>query len=89
MKYAIPDDFQRSSKFSDDRAYRYELSRRWDSRPVVLFVMLNPSVADDEVDDATQLRCRRFAQNWGLGGYYAANLFAYVSTDPGRAFQCG
>src|SRR5579863_7691987 len=49
--------------------------------------MLNPSVADDSQDDATQTRCRKFAQNLGYGGYSVGNLFAYVSTDPKELFK--
>ena len=37
----------RGATFSADRRYRYRLWRRWDgARPVVAFVMLNPSTAD-------------------------------------------
>lgn len=69
--------------FSDDMIYRYRLWRIWDpSRPIVLFVMLNPSKADGRVDDATIRRCRSFAFAWGFGGFVVVNLYALVSTDP-------
>jgi len=69
--------------FSDDMRYRYRLWRIWDpSRPIVLFVMLNPSKADGRVDDATIRRCRGFASSWGFGGFVVVNMFALVSTDP-------
>lgn len=48
----------------------------------VLFVMLNPSIADEVHDDPTQRRCRGYAEKWGYGGYMVGNLFSYVSTDP-------
>jgi hypothetical protein len=69
--------------FTRNRKYRYALWRVWNpDRGRVLFVMLNPSIADEVVDDPTQGRCRRFARDWGFGGYMAANIFAYISTDP-------
>lgn len=68
--------------FSEDRQYRYQLWRTWAEGPRVLFVMLNPSIADETADDPTQRRCRAFAQRWGFGGYYVGNLYALVSTDP-------
>ena len=79
----IPETFERGSKFSDDGKYRYMLYRRWsEATPMVFFICLNPSIADDKVDDPTQLRMRHFAQGWGYGGYFVGNLFALVSTDP-------
>ena len=47
---------------SDDRVYRYMLERTWDCRKErVLFVMLNPSTADEKEDDPTITRCLGFA----------------------------
>lgn len=71
-----------SAIFSEDRVYRYALERRWGSGPFVLFVMLNPSTADEHVDDPTIRRCVGFARGWGYGGLLVANLFAYRATDP-------
>ena len=69
--------------FSSDRRYRYVLWRVWNvNKPKIAFIMLNPSIADEVRDDPTQRRCRRFAKDWGFGGYTVGNLFAYVSTDP-------
>lgn len=63
--------------------YRYQLLREWDTQmPKVLFIMLNPSTADAENDDATIRRCIDFAKRWGFGGLFVGNLWAYRATDP-------
>lgn len=79
--------------FSDDRKYRYSLwrdlggdsaqRRPWtESLKQVCFVMLNPSVADADVNDRTVTRCIGYAKSWGYGRLVVVNLFAFVSTDP-------
>jgi hypothetical protein len=74
---------KRSAHFSPCRKYRYVLRRVWDlHKPIVMFVGLNPSTADEYADDATIRRCIGFAQTWGYGSLVMANLFAYRSTDP-------
>ncbi len=68
---------------SEDRKYRYLLRRMWDpDGPVVGFICLNPSTADETEDDPTVRRLIRFAQSWGFGGFWLGNLFAYRATDP-------
>lgn len=68
--------------FSPCRTYRYSLTRRWGTRPHVLFIGLNPSTADETQDDPTIRRCIGFAERWGYGGLVMANLFAFRATDP-------
>ena len=69
--------------FSEDRRYRYLLRRRLsESRKRVLFIMLNPSRADEERNDPTIRRCIGFARSWGFGLLDVVNLFALASTDP-------
>ena len=61
--------------------YRYSLLRRWDAtRPKVCFVMLNPSTADSNQDDATIRRCINFAKAWDFGALEVVNLFSYRAT---------
>ena len=61
---------------SDCKKYRYSLSRTWDeSKPLIGFIGLNPSTADDVIDDPTITRCINFAKSWGGGGLYMGNLF--------------
>lgn len=63
--------------------YRYALDRIWDdTKPKIMFLMLNPSTADDSNDDPTIRRCIGFAKSWGYGGLHVGNLFAYRSTEP-------
>jgi hypothetical protein len=77
-----------SAKFSSCRRYRYSLSRAWNlDLPTIVFVGLNPSTADEHVDDATVRRCLGFARNWNYGGLVLVNLFAYRSTDPSALRQ--
>ena len=68
--------------------YRYSLVREWNkNKGKVLFIMLNPSTADDEEDDKTIIRCINFAKDWGYGGLMVGNLFAYRTTYPKELFK--
>jgi hypothetical protein len=72
-----------SATFSPDRAYRYALTRQWDSTvPPAVFVMLNPSTADAASTDPTVTRCAGFARRENYGGLVIVNLFALRATDP-------
>ena len=73
---------------STDRVYRYTLERTWASeKEQVLFIMLNPSTADEKTNDQTITRCIDFATRWGHGGIVVANLFAFRSPKPRDLFQ--
>ena len=79
---------QRQAILDDAREYRYSLERTWHpDNGQVLFVMLNPSTADANVEDATIRRCMTFAARWGYGGLVVGNLFAFRSTDPKGLFH--
>lgn len=76
--------------FSQDRKYRYCLWRIWDkSKARVLFIGLNPSTANEAQDDPTIRRVKRFANDWGFGGVYMMNLFAFVTPYPEELKKCG
>ena len=71
-----------AAKISKCGQYRYWLSRTWSSGPPLVFVMLNPSTADAQVDDPTIRRCKGFARREGAGGVFVVNLYAYRATNP-------
>jgi hypothetical protein len=74
--------------FSEDRAYRYRLTRTWGSSGThVTWIMLNPSTASAMEDDPTIRRCTGFTKAWGFDGLIVVNLFAFRATDP-RELAC-
>jgi hypothetical protein len=69
--------------FSPDRKYRFRLTRIWnESCPLLMWIMLNPSTADESRDDPTIRRCIGFSINNGFGGLLVHNLFSFRSSDP-------
>ena len=77
-----------SAIFSPDRRYRYRLDAALSGvGGVCMFVMLNPSTADETRSDPTVTRCKRFAARWGYGALRVCNLFALRSTDPAALME--
>lgn len=73
----------KGATFSPCRIYRYKLWRIWDAATrYVLFLMLNPSTADETLNDPTVDRCEHRARKDGWGGLVVANLFAIRTKDP-------
>lgn len=68
--------------FSEDRRYRYWLTRRWGSGPALMFVSLNPSDADEHHDDPTTRRDVRFARDFGYDAVTLTNLYAARTPHP-------
>jgi hypothetical protein len=64
--------------------YRYMLSRQLSesSNKILTVCMLNPSTADETVDDPTIASVSRLAKNSGFGKIQVLNLFAIRATDP-------
>lgn len=73
-----------SAVLSPCQRYRYFLTRDVDLLGAgrMLFVMLNPSVADATLDDPTIRKCRGFAQRAGMRTFNVVNLYAWRATDP-------
>ena len=72
--------------FSPCRRWRYRLERDVatleSTRGAVAFIGLNPSIADETLDDPTIRRCKGFALGWGFRRLIVANAYAWRSTDP-------
>jgi hypothetical protein len=76
-------DYRSGADFSNDRKYRYRLWRIWNERlPLILFIGLNPSTADENLNDPTIRSCERITKANGFGGFYMMNCWAYIATDP-------
>ena len=74
---------KKKANISDCGKYRYSLERHWgEGNKTVIFVGLNPSIVDAEIDDPTIRRCINFAKSWGYDRLIMLNIFAYWSTDP-------
>lgn len=73
----------RKVKLSIDKKHRLMLSRHWNlNKPSLLYIMFNPSIADDEVDDPTIRRLISFSRTYNYGGFYVANLYTYITPNP-------
>lgn len=79
------DEITRAAALSADQVYRWFLVRDWDaSLPILVWIMLNPSTADDVADDPTIKRCMSFARRLGYGAIVVVNLYAFRTSDPWR-----
>ena len=75
----------RKARFSPCRTFRWWLWRRWDPQaPLLLFIGLNPSMADGRCDDPTTRRLMGLASRWGFGTIEVLNLYARITADPAR-----
>jgi len=73
----------KNAVFDKTRKYRYLLYREWDKTlPRILFIMLNPSDADEILDDKTISRCIYFAKKFKFGSVEIVNLYSLVSKNP-------
>lgn len=68
--------------FSPCLNYRYRLWRQWDEGKLLHFCGLNPSTADEVLNDPTISRLIKRAKQLGFSGLQMTNAFAYRATDP-------
>jgi len=69
--------------FSADNLHRMLLWRTWEpTLPLLVWCLLNPSVAGADTDDLTLAKCIGFARRNGYGRVLLVNLFTLVSTNP-------
>tara|TARA_B100001250_G_C19796692_1_gene789041 strand:+ start:2009 stop:2458 length:450 start_codon:yes stop_codon:yes gene_type:complete len=62
---------------------RYSLWRIWNQNlPKVLYVMLNPSLANNSQDDNTIKRLNYFTKKFGFGGFYVGNIYPHITPYP-------
>ena len=85
---------QTGAKFSDCRRYRYCLWRVWDATlPRALFILMNPSDANEIENDPTVERQHRRAMRWAsegwlnVGGVEIVNAFALIETYSDRLLE--
>ncbi|AQQ52180.1 DUF1643 domain-containing protein [Planococcus lenghuensis] len=70
-------------RFDETKTYRYLLACSWEQgEGTVTFVMLNPSIGDEERCNPTMKRCVDFARDWGYRSMQVVNLFSYISVKP-------
>ena len=73
----------REAKISIDKKERYSLKREWDkSKNKILYIMLNPSLADDNNDDPTIRRLINFSKKFNYGGFLVGNIYSTISPNP-------
>ena len=66
-----------------DKENRYQLWRIWNQeKPLILFILLNPSNADHKNDDKTVKKLIGFTKKFEFGGFYLGNLYSLVATTP-------
>jgi hypothetical protein len=88
MGVHINEYVKKGAVISECGRYRFQLWRIWDeTKPLVLWIMHNPSTADENYDDPTIRRVISFSKSWGYGGVYVGNLFPYRSTNPDQLLK--
>lgn len=75
---------KRHAEISECGKFRYTLMRMWQSKNsgLCVFIGLNPSIADGDIDDPTIKKCVRFSERWGCNELVMLNCYAYRATDP-------
>jgi hypothetical protein len=86
VRLRLPDGVIGGATFSDCGRYRQALTRDWTPEGAVpravLFVGMNPSIADAEASDPTCHRELMFARDWGFTRYLKGNVLDWRATSP-------
>lgn len=86
VRLKLPDGVIGGAQFSKCGKYRQALTRDWTSEGCkprsVLFVGMNPSIADASVSDPTCHRELMFARDWGFTRYLKGNVLDWRATSP-------
>lgn len=83
--FANTGSYSKTAEISDDGLYRYRLTRKWGTGPLLPIVMFNPSDADARRDDPTVRKCLGFAVRSHAAhyaGFEVANQYAYRTPKP-------
>ena len=88
VRPAWPADSKVTAVFSECQQYRYQLWEIWDTgRPLILWLLMNPSVACTDYSDPTLRKTGKFSRSWGYGGQLVGNVHAYRATDKNRLLE--
>lgn len=86
VRLRLPDGVIGGATFSDCLRYRQALTRDWTPEGTapraVLFIGMNPSVADASVSDPTCHRELMFSRDWGFTRYLKGNMLDWRATSP-------
>ena len=83
-----PWDSEVSARFSSCDLYRYTLGEIWNPElPLVMWLLMNPSVAGLDHADPTLRRTGEFSRKWGYGGQLVGNVHAYRVTAQRRLLE--
>lgn len=74
---------------SECKKYRYRLTRKLDHPGLVYaFFGINPSTADERVDDQTVRKLIGFSNAWGAASFIVGNVFGYRATNVRELARC-
>lgn len=86
VRLRLPDGVIGGAQFSDCGRYRQALTRDWTPEGTkprsILFIGMNPSVADASASDPTCHRELMFARDWGFSRYLKGNMLDWRATSP-------
>lgn len=92
VRLKVNSQIRSDAVFSPCGRYRQLLIREWDGAEKdgsVLWIGMNPSTADLNVDDPTVFKEQKFTRRWGYGRYIKCNVMDYRATDPKSLLEAG